>query len=43
MSATVALYKSLGFVETEPYRYNSIDGAKYGELDLKTWKDPDAP
>ncbi len=43
MSAAIELYESLGFVEIDPYRYNPIDGAKYGELGLKTWKDPDAP
>ncbi len=43
MPAAVALYESPGFVEIEPYRYNPIDGAKYWELDLNTWRDPDAP
>lgn len=43
MPAAVALYESPGFVEIAPYRYNPIDGAKYMELDLKNWKDPDAP
>ena len=43
MPAAVALYESQGFVEIESYRYNPIDGAKYVEMDLKTWKDPDAP
>ena len=43
MPAAVALYESPGFVEIAPYRYNPIDGAKYWELDLNTWRDPDAP
>ena len=42
MSSAIALYESLGFVEIDSYRYNPIDGAKYMELDLKTWIDPDA-
>ena len=34
MEAAVALYESFGFVESDSYRYNPIEGAKYMELDL---------
>jgi len=36
MSAAIGLYKSLGFVETDAYRYNPIEGTKYMVLDLRT-------
>lgn len=35
MEAANRLYKSLGFVEIEPYRHNPIKGAIYLELKLK--------
>jgi len=34
MKAARALYKSLGFKEIEPYRYNPLEGATFMELEL---------
>jgi ribosomal protein S18 acetylase RimI-like enzyme len=34
MTTAIALYKSMGFRETGPYRFNPIEGAVYLELDL---------
>jgi putative acetyltransferase len=34
MTAARALYESLGFRETEPYRYNPIPGSSFLELEL---------
>jgi len=34
MTEAIPLYRSLGFVEIAPYRYNPIEGSKFMELDL---------
>jgi putative acetyltransferase len=38
MAKAVEIYRKIGFTEIAPYRPNPIPGAKYMELDLKTWK-----
>jgi hypothetical protein len=34
MAAARGLYSSLGFLETDPYRFNPVPGAAFLELDL---------
>lgn len=45
MTQAVSLYRSLGFVPTEPYRHNPVPGALFFELDLSsmTRRAPSAP
>jgi len=38
MDRAVALYKSIGFVEIQPYRNNPVDSVTFMELDLLTPK-----
>ncbi len=35
MKAAITLYRSLGFRNTRPYRYNPVEGARFMELRLK--------
>jgi ribosomal protein S18 acetylase RimI-like enzyme len=34
MTAAIPLYRSLGFVEIEPYRFNPVEGTRFMEVVL---------
>ena len=38
MGTAVEMYRRLGFVEIAPYRENPVPGAKYLELDIRSWQ-----
>lgn len=38
MASAVEMYRKIGFVEIAPYRLNPIPGARYLELDIRTWQ-----
>ncbi len=38
MIAAQAMYLKLGFRDIEPYRVNPIEGSRFMELNLETWK-----
>lgn len=38
MGGAIDLYESLGFVDIEPYYGNPLDGARFMELSLATWR-----